>query len=115
MASFDVWDIVKTPFPYTDRPVHQHRPALVAAAGDLETDHGLLWIMMITSAENRGWSADGPISDLDMAGLPAPSVVRCAKIATIEARDAERIGTLPRSDRGKVARQVNGILAGIDA
>jgi hypothetical protein len=30
MAIFDLWDIVKVPFPYTDRPVRQRRPALVA-------------------------------------------------------------------------------------
>jgi len=40
---------------------------------------------MITSAENRIWSGDVPIRDLAAAGLPAPSVIRTAKIATIEA------------------------------
>jgi mRNA interferase MazF len=32
MPIFEVWDIVKVPFPYTDRPVRQRRPALVIAA-----------------------------------------------------------------------------------
>ena len=27
MPSFEVWDILKVPFPYTDRPVRQRRPA----------------------------------------------------------------------------------------
>jgi len=102
-AIFDTWDIVRVPFPYTDRPVRQRRPALVVAAEDLETRHGLLWLVMITSAENRGWPGDVAISDLDEAGLPAPSIVRPAKIATIEVRDAERLGVLPASDRGAVA------------
>jgi hypothetical protein len=31
MASFDIWDIVKVPFPYANRPIRQHRPALVVA------------------------------------------------------------------------------------
>ena len=30
--AFEPWDIVKVPFPYTDRPVRQNRPALVIAA-----------------------------------------------------------------------------------
>lgn len=111
MPSFDPWDIVKVPFPYTDRPVRQHRPALVVAAGKLESDHGLLWVLMITSAENRGWPGDIAVSDLKASGLPAPSVVRCAKIATIEARDAARLGSLPRADRKKVARQMVETLA----
>ena len=102
-AIFETWDIVKVPFPYTDRPVRQRRPALVISAGDLQTRHGLLWLVMITSAENRGWAGDATISDLAAAGLPAPSIVRPAKIATIEARDAERLGVLPMSDRAPVA------------
>jgi len=32
MPPFDAWDIIKVPFPYTDRPVRQRRPALVVAA-----------------------------------------------------------------------------------
>jgi mRNA interferase MazF len=50
MLGFEAWDIVKVPFPYTDRPVRQRRPAQVLAAGDLEVRHGLLWLAMITSA-----------------------------------------------------------------
>jgi len=34
--------------------------------------------------------------------LPAPSIVRPAKIATIDARDAGRLGTLPLPDREQV-------------
>jgi mRNA interferase MazF len=102
MPTFEPWDIVKIPFPYTDRPVRQRRPALVIAAGDLQTAHGLLWLAMITSAAHRGWPGDVVISDLAGAGLPALSIVRPAKIATIDARDAERLGTLPPSDRSPV-------------
>src|SRR5690348_4705999 len=104
MATFETWDIVKVPFPYTDRPVRQRRPALVIAAEELQTAHGLLWLAMITSAANRGWAGDVEVSDLRQAGLPAPSVVRPAKIATIEARDAERLGALPTADRRPLSR-----------
>lgn len=115
MASFEAWDIVKVPFPYTDRPVRQRRPALVVAAGEIEAAHGLLWLLMITSAANRGWPGDVAVSDIGMAGLPAPSIVRPAKIATIEARDAERLGVLPQADRAAIAfslRQTLGAVLG---
>ena len=111
MAIFDVWDIVKVPFPYTDRPVRQRRPALVVAAGEIEVAHGLLWLVMITSAENRGWSDDVRISDLDGAGLPAPSIVRPAKMATVDARDAQRLGTLSIVDREAVASGLRRIIS----
>jgi mRNA interferase MazF len=113
MPGFEVWDIVKVPFPYTDRPVRQRRPALVIAAGALLAEHGLLWLAMITSAANRGWPGDVAISDLEAAGLPIPSIIRPAKIATIEARDAGRLGTLPAGDRSRVRIYLQERLAGL--
>jgi mRNA interferase MazF len=110
MATFDVWDIVKVPFPYTDRPVRQRRPALVVAGGEIEVGHGLLWLLMITSAENRGRPDDVGISDLDGAGLPASSIVRPSKIAAVDARDAQRLGTLSSVDRDAVATGLRRII-----
>jgi mRNA interferase MazF len=106
MPDFDAWDIIKVPFPYTDRPVRERRPALVVAANGIQQEHGLLWVLMITSAANRGWPGDVAVSDLDAAGLPTESVVRTAKIATIEVKEAERIGSLPAPDRIVVARHL---------
>jgi len=115
MPSFEAWDVVKVPFPYADRPIRQRRPALVIAAGEIEAAHNLLWVLMITSAENRAWPEDVPVADLSSAGLPAHSVVRCAKVATIDARDAERIGKLARTNRRSVMRYVSAILAQLKA
>lgn len=113
MPIFDTWDIVKVPFPYADRPVRQRRPALVVAAGDLQARHSLVWVLMITSADNCGWPTDVAVTDLATAGLPAPSVVRTAKIAVIDSRDAERLGTLPIADRAAVSAQFAGHLAAV--
>jgi mRNA interferase MazF len=110
MPGFRRGDVVKVPFPYTDRSTRQSRPALVVSSSDLEKTHGLLWVLMITSAENRGWPGDVGIDVLTGTGLPVPSVVRTAKIATIEARDATRLGKLPsatwRKVRNRVAREM---------
>ena len=111
MAAFKVWDIVKVPFPYTDRPVRERRPALVVASNELDDRHGLLWVLMITSLENRGWPEDVTVSDLAFSGLPVPSVVRTAKIATIETRETARIGALPITNRVEVALQIRKTLA----
>lgn len=102
MPTCEVWDLVKVPFPYTNRPVQQRRPALVVAIPDAPDAPSLLWVLMVTSAGNRGWPGDVAVSDLAEAGLPAPSVVRPVKIATIEASDAELIGCLPHADRLQV-------------
>ena len=113
MPGCEVWDLVKVPFPYTNRPVQQRRPALVVAVPDAPGAPELLWVLMVTSAANRGWPGDVAVSDLHVAGLPAPSVVRSAKIATIEVRDAERIGQLPLKDRTKVVEALRASLAGV--
>lgn len=105
MATCKPWDIVKVPFPYTDRAVRQSRPALVVSVNS-----HLLWVLMITSAENRGWPGDVEITDLTGTGLPAPSLVRTAKIATIDARDADVIGSLPQTFRAAVADRLRQAL-----
>ena len=95
MPNFERGDIVRVPFPYTDRETRQYRPALVVSAGELGEGGSLLWVVMITSAGNRPWPGDISLGD-DCAefGLPAPSVIRPAKIAIIEVRHADRIGRL---------------------
>ena len=93
MPNFEQGDIVRVPFPYTDRFTRQHRPALVISAGHLGENAELLWVMMITSAENRPWADDISFGEgFALAGLPAPSVIRPCKIATIESRHAEKLG-----------------------
>ncbi|HWB49419.1 MAG TPA: type II toxin-antitoxin system PemK/MazF family toxin [Stellaceae bacterium] len=103
MPNFKAWDIVRVPFPDAGRQVRQHRPALVIAGDDRDDPHRLLWLAMITSAAHRGWRGDVPISNLQQAGLPVASIVRPAKLATLEAGMAERLGTLPADDRVAVS------------
>lgn len=55
MASFEVWDVVKVPFPFTNRPVEHHRPALIVARHDKAGSPDLLWVLMITSGTHRRW------------------------------------------------------------
>ena len=74
--------------------------------------HGLrAWVAMITSADNEPWSSDVAITDLRRAGLPAPSVVRPAKIACIEpARIGRRAGRLDKATARAVSQKLRGFL-----
>jgi mRNA interferase MazF len=93
MASFEQGDVVRVPFPYTDRSTRQRRPALVVSRGGLGENGRLLWVAMITSAENRAWPEDVPFGRAYAdSGLPAPSLIRPCKLATIESGHAEKIG-----------------------
>ena len=94
MTGFSPGAVVRVPFPYTDRAQRQHRPALVVSEGPVGEAAGLLWVLMITSAENRRWPGDIVLDDHASIGLPAPSVIRTAKIMTIEAAEAEWKGDI---------------------
>jgi len=104
MPGFEQGDIVRVPFPYTDRSTRQRRPALVVSRGGLGEDDRLVWVAMVTSAENRPWPDDVPFGETyAKAGLPAPSVIRPCKLATIEASHAEKIGRLDAGLMQRVA------------
>lgn len=112
MPTFEQGDVIKVPFPYTDRATRQSRPALVISTRRLEELHGLLWVVMITSAENRRWPDDIPVADLKTAGLPVPSLIRCAKIATIDASHATKLGQVSADQIGLVTdRLIQGLTA----
>jgi mRNA interferase MazF len=66
---------------------------------------------MITSAENRACPGDVVIANHERAGLPAPSVVRPIKVATIEARSAERLGKIAKPTLRSVMRQIEVTLS----
>jgi mRNA interferase MazF len=107
---FDAFDIVVVPFPYADRLAEKRRPALVISNRKL-APFGLIWVAMITSAANAPWSCDVAIVELARAGLPAPSVVRTAKIACIEpARIERRAGRLDKATAKAVAQKFKGFL-----
>ena len=82
------------PFPYADRRANHYRPAVVVATG-LGLDGILIWVAMITAAENRRWPGDVVVDDHVAAGLPIPSVVRTSKLATMAVLRAEKRGRLP--------------------
>jgi mRNA-degrading endonuclease toxin of MazEF toxin-antitoxin module len=111
MPTFDRFDVVSVPFPYTDRPVRQRRPALVVSQPSYEQNTGLLWVVMITARENRRWPGDVVLANARRAGLSIPSVIRPAKIATIEAVQAARIGSIGAAERRAVRTAIAEILA----
>lgn len=107
MPTCDVGDVVRLPFPYTDRPAFQYRPGLVVARFPDAGRHGLAWVVMITSAANEPWPGDVDVGpDFRQAGLPVPSVVRTRKITTVDLRDASRLGTLSKGAWAVVRRRL---------
>jgi mRNA interferase MazF len=106
----DLFDVVIVPFPYSDRFAEKRRPAVVVSSRKLQA-LGVIWIAMITSAGNDPWPGDVPITELKRAGLPAPSVVRPAKIACIDpSRVLRRAGRLDKPTARTTGQRVRGFL-----
>ncbi len=112
MPTFSQGSVVRVPFPYTDRSTRQRRPALVVSEGGLGENQQLLWVVMITSAENRHWPDDVDLTgNYGEVGLPAPSLIRPSKIATIELADAEWLGQISLEQMQQVSATLRRQLA----
>lgn len=110
MTRFEAGDIVRVLFPHVERNLRRSRPALVLTRAPLGPDGMLIWVGMITNARRKAWPGDILIEDHEAAGLPVPSLVRTAKIATLEAASASRIGRLSESQIAAVRKQILGYL-----
>ena len=111
MPTFSPGAIVRVPFPHADSATRQYRPAVVVSTAPLGAMAGLLWVVMVTSAENRRWPGDVSLeADHAAMGLPAPSLARTEKIATIEIAHAELRGTVPDAQMQEIRSRLRSHL-----
>ncbi len=101
--TFKAFDVVRVPFPFTDREAAKIRPALVLSTeDDFNTLVGHSVMAMITSKTHAPWPLDTEITDLVAAGLPAASVVRF-KLFTLDHRLVRgKLGRLSKADTTRV-------------
>jgi len=111
MASYEQFDVVVVPFPFTDRATTKRRPALVLSHADVFNQRvGQSVLAMVTSAKNSRWPLDIVISDLDSAGLPSQSIVRM-KLFTLDHRlIVRKAGSLGEEDKMGVERSLLELL-----
>ncbi|MBI4700057.1 MAG: type II toxin-antitoxin system PemK/MazF family toxin [Deltaproteobacteria bacterium] len=110
--SYDAFDVVVVPFPFTDLPGAKRRPAVVLSGAAALGQVGQHVMAMVTTAGHAPWPLDVPIDDLAAAGLPHPSVVRM-KLFTLDHRLVlRRIGALASADAGRVGVAVRRLLGG---
>lgn len=110
--SYEKWSVVVVPFPFTDRDRHRRRPAVVVSSRDqfgAESGHSVC--AMVTSASHSRWPLDVVLTDLETAGLPAPSLARM-KLFTVDDRlVVRRLGQLSARDREVVAASLARLLS----
>ncbi|MBN4058364.1 type II toxin-antitoxin system PemK/MazF family toxin [Mariprofundus ferrooxydans] len=83
-VTFNAFDVMVVPFPFTDSATTKRRPVLVLSdSTNFNQPVGQSVLAMITGAANSDWPLDIEINDLDAAGLSSPSIVRM-KIFTLD-------------------------------
>lgn len=105
---FQPGEVVVVPFPYSDRFAEKRRPALVVSNEGVQ---GYVWVVMITSAKHSSVPHDLAVSDIDLAGLPAPSIIRPTKITNVEpSRIVRRAGQLTKEQADLVFETVRSFI-----
>ena len=111
--TFRRWDVVSVPFPFIEGHATKRRPALVVSTDAFHWAHRACFGAMITTARHMQdvRPDDIPIVNLDSAGLPQPSVIRLARLATFEWGDQIRRGGArhPRARPAVETRRQRGV------
>ena len=112
VSRFRPWDVVVVPFPYSEQQQSTVRPGVIVSTPRLHQKTRMYFVAMITNAQHAVWDGDVQISNLKGAGLPVPSLVRPAKLATFdESAIIRAVGSLPTKDRAKVLESLHAFLA----
>ena len=111
IVTFEAFDVVVVPFPFTDRSSSKRRPALVISdATSFNNRVGQSVLAMITSARHSDWPLDVEITDLDSAGLPASSVVRMKLFTLDNQLVLRKAGALAKDDQERVSGALGKLL-----
>ncbi|MGD8932612.1 MAG: type II toxin-antitoxin system PemK/MazF family toxin [Chromatiales bacterium] len=110
--TFEAFDVVVVPFPFTDRATKKRRPALVLSdAKAFNKLVGQSVLAMITSARNSDWPLDVAIADLESAGLPSASIVRMKLFTLDDKLVIRKAGELAEKDRKAVTATLRRLLS----
>ena len=96
--TFEPFDVVVVPFPFTDREADRRRPALVVSSPDFNATHDQSILAMITSAGGGEWPSDVAIRDWREAGLSVPCKVRLKLFTLDDALILRKTGALSERD-----------------
>ena len=109
--TFDRFDVLVVPFPFTDRAQQKRRPALVLSNAAFNKQSGHSVMAMITSVGNAPWPLDVKISNLKLAGLPAASVVRMKMFTLDNSFVAAKAGRLSKAEQAHVEQSLANLLS----
>jgi len=110
-VTFEAFDVVVVPFPFTDKASSKRRPALVLSEAKSFNNHAAHSVLaMITSASNSDWPLDIEITDIKSGGLPFASIVRMKLFTLNNQLIIRKAGELGGKDRKAVTKALRSLL-----
>lgn len=105
MTSYNTWDIVLVPFPFTNLRTTKRRPALIISPDKYNMGPDIVILFITSNVSTFGRTGDHIIKKWKESGLPKPSMTRM-KFATIEQSIIiKKIGNLHKSDRDTINKK----------
>lgn len=107
MKSIIPFDVILVPFPFADLSSNKKRPCLVLSTPKPPRLKDHLVVAMITSqVSGPFFPHDVEITDYKFAGLPKPSLIRLAKVVTLDSLlILKTLGALHEKDQAKVRKE----------
>jgi len=111
-VTFEAFDIVVVPFPFTDRRGAKRRPALVVSAARFNRSHHQSILAMITTSRTE-WRSDVVIEGWREAGLNVSCKVRFKLFTLDKGRIVRKLGALNPRDRETVGNALSRVVAAV--
>lgn len=107
--TFESFDVVVVPFPFTDRRTTKRRPAVVVSSASFNRAHKQSILAMITSV-GSDWPSDMAIRDWREANLNVPCKVRFKLFTLDDNLIVRKLGTLSKRDGDAVRKALGRVL-----
>ena len=108
--TYEPFDVVVVPFPFTDRRAAKRRPALIVSSAHFNDAHEQAILAMITTTAVE-WPSDVALRSWREAGLNAPCKVRF-KLFTLDCTlIVRRLGALTKRDGAAATDALRRFLA----
>lgn len=105
--TFEAFDVVVVPFPFTDRDTTKHRPALVISNALFNQQHDQLVLAMITTTAGNVWPSDVSLMHWQEIGLKVACHFRLKLFTLDQNLVLKTVGRLSSQD----VKSVQAVLA----